>query len=184
MAEPVFLEPASTTLTDQHASNRIDTAPNPFASNHDVWLDTVFGARPDLTAPHQSGLNLIRDIQCVITFTELLYSRKVALMRHGESISRRDRFHDDSGHIAAAKRIFHCIKIIKRDLDEFSLGVFRKKQFGETIIAGFNRESRVAVIGLDNRDNLALLRSVTCGLQGNIDRLTPSGAIGGVTHIR
>ena len=109
VAKTIFLEPATTALADQYAGDRINPTADPFPGHHDVRLNAVLGATPDFAAPHQTSLNLVRYIERVVALTQLLYSGKIAFLRHGEAISGRDSFHDNGSHITTPQCVFHCV---------------------------------------------------------------------------
>ena len=57
------------------------------------------------------------------------------------------------------------------------VGLIGQEQLGEPVVAGRHRQAGVAVIGLDDRDDLAALRRVPGGLDRDVDGLAAAAAV-------
>src|SRR6185312_11581515 len=102
VAETVLLEPAAAFFGNEHAGDWIHAAGDTLAGHHNVRHHTVAHAGPHLATTHQARLDLVGDVQRIVALAQFLDRRQVPLMRHRETIGRRDRLHDHGRHVALA----------------------------------------------------------------------------------
>jgi len=76
-----------------------------------------------------------------------------------EPVRRGDRLEEHRGHVAGAQRALHRIEVVERDLHEL-VGPIRQEQAREAVVAARHGEARVAVVALQDRDDLAPLAGV------------------------
>ena len=103
------------------------------------------------------------------------------MAKHGEFFPENPRNIDElldslAKRAAAAQRVLHRLEVVEGDVREL-LGAVGEEQFGEPVVTGTDGQAGVTVVGLDDRQDLALLRGMTCGLDGDIDGLTTAGAV-------
>ena len=132
--------------------------------------------RPHLAGAHQPGLHLVGDVQRAVPLAERLDRLQVAGLGQREAVGRRDRLHDHRGHVAARQRLLHRGQVVERDLGEL-LRPVGQEQPGEPVVAGGHGQPGVAVVGLDDRHDLAPLGGVPRGLQRDVDGLAAAAAV-------
>ena len=71
----------------------------------------------------------------------------------------------------------HRVDVAERHLDEL-VGPVGEEQLGEPVVAGGDGQPGVAVVGLDDRDDLAPLGGVPRALERDVDRLAAAGSEG------
>ena len=76
-----------------------------------------------------------------------------------------------------AQRLLHRVDVAERHVHEL-VGPVGEEQLGEPVVAGGDRQAGVAVIGLDDRDDLAALGGVPCALERDVDGLAAAGSEG------
>ena len=83
----------------------------------------------------------------------------------------------------AAQRLLHRVEVVERHLHELVRPV-GQEQPREAIVAGRDGEPGVAVVALQDRDDLAPLARVARGLDRDVDRLAAAGAVDHAAHVR
>lgn len=177
MAEPVLVEPLGGAVAEHRRGDRVHAAREALARDHDVRFDPVLRDGPHLAGAHEARLDLVGDVERVVAHAEVLDRLEVARRRQGEAVRRGDGLHDHGGDVAAAHGLFHRVHVTERHLDEL-VGLIGEEEFREPIVAGGDRETGVAVIGLDDRDDLAALGGVAGTLERDVDGLATAGAEG------
>ena len=170
-----FSQPPAASLT-RTAEIGIQPARDPFAGDENVGLDAVLADGPQLAGSHEPGLHLVGDVERAVALAQLLDALEVAGVREREAVGGRDRLHDHRGHVAAPQGLLHRRQVVERDVGEL-LGAIRQEERGEAVVTGRHCQSRMAVVGLDDRDDLALLGRVPGGLERDVDRLAPTAAV-------
>ena len=77
----------------------------------------------------------------------------------------------------AATAPLHGVDVAERHLDEL-VGPVGEEQLGEPVVAGGDGQAGVAVVGLDDRDDLAALGGVPGALERDVDGLAAAGSEG------
>ena len=129
------------------------------------------------------GLHLIRDVERVVALAQPLDGLQVAGLGEREPVGRGDRLDDHPGDVTAAQRRLHRVEVVEWNLDEL-LGPVGQEQGGEAIVAGRHREAGVAVVALQDRDDLAPLAGVAGGLDRDVDCLAAARSVHDAAEVR
>ena len=170
VSEAVLVEPLGGSVAEHRGGDRVHTAGEPLAGDHDVGVDAVLGDPPHLAGAHQPGLHLVGDVERVVPRAQVPDRFQVARRRKREPVGRGDRLHDHRGNVASAQRLFHRVDVTERHLDEL-VWLVGEEHLGEPVVAGGDRKTGVTVIGLDDRDDLAALGRMACALECDVDGL-------------
>ncbi len=107
---------------------------------------------------------------------QLLDRLQVPGIGQREAVGRGDRLHDHRGRVAGLQRGGHRVDVVERHVHELVRPV-REEQLGEPVVAGADGEAGVAVVGLDDRHDLAALGRVPRRLDGDVDGLAAAAAV-------
>ena len=136
----------------------------------------MLGDGPHFAGAHEACLHLVGDVHRAVPLAELLDSFQVAGRRQREAVGSGNGLHDHGGRIAGLERRSHGVSVVERDVHEV-LGLIGQEQLGEPVVAGRHGQSRVPVVGLNDRHDLAALRRVPRGLDGDVDGLAAAATV-------
>ena len=183
VAEPVLLEPRRALLGHDHARDRVHAAGDALADDHDVGLDAGLRDAPHLAGAHEPGLHLVGDVEGAMPLAQPFDALEVSRLGQREPVRRGDRLEEHRGHVAGAQRALHRLEVVERHLQEL-VGPIGQEQAREAVVPARHGEAGVAVVALQDRDDLAPLTGVAGGLDRDVGGLAAARAVHHPAHVR
>ncbi len=129
---------------------------------HQAGIEHVVATSGTALTPDQARL-LARYVRRVVLLFDADAAGQQAALRSIELFLER-------GDVIARERALHRVDVVEGNLDE-RLGLVGEEDLGEAVVAGGHRKPGMAVVALDDRDDLASFCGVSGRFYGNVHSL-------------